>query len=391
MSADIPPFPYPETGVVSGVSNHNWTTVTLAHEYDSMVVVCSPNYDKNTPPLVVRVQNASANQFDVSVDRADGLTGLVAGIDVHYLVFEEGVYQEATRGVKMEAVKFTSTRTDRSGSWVGESRTYANTYSNPAVVGQVMSANDPHFSVFWSRGTSRTNPPTGSALWVGKHAGEDSLTTRDDEIIGYIVIEGGEGLLGDRPYLAGMGLDSVGGVEDSPPYNYSLGGFSTALTAIVAQSAMDGGNGGWAVLCGADPVSPSDLKLAIEEDQLKDAERRHTTEQVSYIVFGASVHSPPTIQSFTANPDTIVTGGSSTLAWSTNAASVSIDNGAGNDLPADGSVSVSPTETTTYTLTATGPAGDSTAQATVTVAEALEIPFETGVVSNVSNISGVRK
>ncbi len=217
MSADIPPFPYPETGVVSGVSNHNWTTVTLAHEYDSMVVVCSPNYDKNTPPLVVRVQNASANQFDVSVDRADGLTGLVAGIDVHYLVFEEGVYQEATRGVKMEAVKFTSTRTDRSGSWVGESRTYANTYSNPAVVGQVMSANDPHFSVFWSRGTSRTNPPTGSALWVGKHAGEDSLTTRDDEIIGYIVIEGGEGLLGDRPYLAGMGLDSVGGVEDSPP------------------------------------------------------------------------------------------------------------------------------------------------------------------------------
>ena len=117
----------------------------------------------------------------------------------------------------MEAVKFTSTRTDRSGSWVGESRTYANTYSNPAVVGQVMSANDPHFSVFWSRGTSRTNPPTGSALWVGKHAGEDSLTTRDDEIIGYIVIEGGEGLLGDRPYLAGMGLDSVGGVGDSPP------------------------------------------------------------------------------------------------------------------------------------------------------------------------------
>ena len=87
MSADIPPFPYPETGVVSGVSNHNWTTVTLAHEYDSMVVVCSPNYDKNTPPLVVRVQNASANQIDVSVDRADGLTVMVAGIYVHYLVF----------------------------------------------------------------------------------------------------------------------------------------------------------------------------------------------------------------------------------------------------------------------------------------------------------------
>ncbi len=126
MSADTPPFPYPETGVVSGVTNDAWTTVTLDHEYDFMVVVCNPNYDKNTPPLVVRVQNASANQFEVRVDRVDGLTGLVAAIDVHYLVVEEGVYQEATRSVKMEAVKFISTRTDRYGSWVGESRTYAN-------------------------------------------------------------------------------------------------------------------------------------------------------------------------------------------------------------------------------------------------------------------------
>jgi hypothetical protein len=63
------------------------------------------------------------NQFDVSVDRADGLTSLVAGIDVHYLVVEEGVYTETTCGVKMEAVKFTSTLTDRYGSWTGESRT----------------------------------------------------------------------------------------------------------------------------------------------------------------------------------------------------------------------------------------------------------------------------
>ena len=148
-----------------------------------------------------------------------------------------------------------------------------------------MSANDSHFSVFWSRGSSLTNPPTGSALRVGKHAGEDPITIRADEIIGYLVIEGGEWLLGDRPYLAGLGSDSVWGVGDSPPNNYSFGGFSTASTAIVAQSGMDGGNGGWAVLYGQNPVTPSNLNLAIDEDQLKDSERSHTTEQVSYAIF----------------------------------------------------------------------------------------------------------
>ncbi len=77
--------------------------------------------------------------------------------------------------------------------------------------------------------------------------------------------------------------------------------------------------------------------------------------------------SPPTIDSFTATPGTIIEGNSSTLEWATtNVTSVSIDNGVGAQ-PVDGSVVVSPTVTTTYTLTATGVGGTVTAAATVTV------------------------
>ena len=47
---------------------------------------------------------------------------------------------------------------------------------------------------------------------------------------------------------------------------------------------MDGGNGGWAVLYGAGAVTASSLKLAIDEDQAKDSERKHTTEQVGCLV-----------------------------------------------------------------------------------------------------------
>ena len=65
---------------------------------------------------------------------------------------------------------------------------------------------------------------------------------------------------------------------------------------------------------------------------------------------------PPTVD-FSAHPTDITAGEHSTLSWSTtDAESVSIDNGIGN-VPRDGSLIVSPVETTTYTLTATGPGG----------------------------------
>src|SRR5215469_14359820 len=84
-----------------------------------------------------------------------------------------------------------------------------------------------------------------------------------------------------------------------------------------------------------------------------------------------TVVSPPAIASFTANPATIGSGQSSTLAWNVvgTTTSLTIDNGVG-DVTGKTSVSVSPTATTTYTLTATNTQGSLTAssnkQTTVT-------------------------
>jgi len=84
------------------------------------------------------------------------------------------------------------------------------------------------------------------------------------------------------------------------------------------------------------------------------------------ITVSGTISGQPTA-SLSANPATINSGGSSTLTWSTtNATSVTIDNGIGSE-PASGSVTVSPTQTTTYTLTATGSGATASAQATVSV------------------------
>ena len=58
------------------------------------------------------------------------------------------------------------------------------------------------------------------------------------------------------------------------------------------------------------------------------------------------------VDGFSAVPTVITVGESATLTWTTsNAVSVSIDNGVGAGLPADGSSTVSPTATTTVSWT----------------------------------------
>jgi hypothetical protein len=236
--------PYLRTGIVSGVTNTGWTTVTLPpdHDYDDrMVVVATANYAESSPPLVTRIQNALDDSFEVQVARADGLTDAVSGVDVHYVVVEEGVYGN------MEAVRFESTVTDGFSSWAGESQTYQNVYSNPVVVGQVMTANDPEFSVFWARGADAGSPPSSDSLFVGKHVGEDANQTRATETVGYLVLEQGTGSFGDVEYLAAVGADAVHGIDDGPStYHLNL-----STLQVTFSEPID-----------ATSVGPDDLQLS---------------------------------------------------------------------------------------------------------------------------------
>jgi hypothetical protein len=148
-----------------------------------------------------------------------------------------------------------------------------------------MTYNDSRFSAFWSSDGTQTNPYTNTTLYTGKMIGEDPDTSRSDETIGYIVIESGSGTLDGVNYVTALGADSIEGYTNSPPYSYSLSGLSSASVAITSQAAMDGNNGGWAALYGSNPVSASNLNLAIDEDVANDTERGHITEEVGYIVF----------------------------------------------------------------------------------------------------------
>ncbi len=273
-----------ETGVLTDVNN-NWQTVTLQNTYTSMVVVCSSDLGSTGLPAVCRVRFASGSSFDVRVQNPGG--SALSGYTVHYLVVEAGVYNVADHGVKMEAKRVDSTTTANAGSWVVEQRTYSNSYTNHVVLGQVITTSDLDWSVFWASSSNRRDPPSATELYAGKHVGEDPDKIRLDETIGYIVIEQGEGTINGVPYVAALGPDIVKGPDNTKKgYTYTFNSVSNAFTAIMSAAAMDDNNGGWPVLYGSSPLTPTSLTLVFDEDQVKDTERRHGTEQVAYIVFG---------------------------------------------------------------------------------------------------------
>ncbi|MFC4991768.1 cadherin domain-containing protein [Rubritalea tangerina] len=271
---------------VSGVSSSSWTNVDLGKNYNSAVIVATPIYASAAQvPVVTRIRNVSGSSFEVKLDRADGLTAAVI-CDVSVIAVEEGVYTLASDGVQMEAVKFTSTVTAAKSSWLAEARSYTNSYTTPVVLGQVMSANDANWSVFWSMGNTRTAPADVSNLNIGKHVAEDSNTVRADETIGYIVIEAGTGSINGVAYEAGLGADTVRNTSNSAAgYSYGLTGLSSASAGALSSAGMDGADGGWPVFFENDALSASAIKLIIDEDDIGDSESSHTTEQVNYLIF----------------------------------------------------------------------------------------------------------
>jgi hypothetical protein len=290
VSQGIDPSPKLFQTTITAVRSDSWTTVDTQKVYRSPVIIATPIYPNNTvAPVVTRIRNVTSSGFELKIDRADNLTAAVTR-DVSVIVIDEGVYTVAEHGVKMEAVRFTSTVTARKGSWVAEAYhgQLANTYSNPVVVGQVMSANDPRWSVFWSMGSSTVNPVSATQLNIGKHVAEDPVTTRANETLGFVVIEAGSGTIEGMPYRANLGPATIGGTGNSTtPDSYTLNpSLANPSAAAVSISGMKGTDGGWSVLGGASPLSPTEVKMWIDEDQMADSERGHADEHVAYIVIG---------------------------------------------------------------------------------------------------------
>lgn len=289
-----------EWGTQSSVDDQGFTTINFNYTYINPVLICSAEYSDNTgtsesdgttDSVVCRVDNLGSTSADVALQEAGGsaTAGNLANAEtIHYLVVEEGDYD--TDDIKLEAFTYNSTVTDRSSSWVGQSQSYTQTYTNPVVLTQVQTFNDTDWSVAYSMGASTAAAPDATNLKVGKHVGADTNTTRSNETIGVIVIEQANDTFSDVIYEARLQTQTIDRIDDAASTNYT---FNTAFSstpevAIISEAGVSGTDGPHPVLSGATPLSTTTIALTIMEDEIGDTEQSGNTEYTSYIVFESS-------------------------------------------------------------------------------------------------------
>ena len=173
------------------------------------------------------------------------------------------------------------------------------------------------------------------------------------------------------------GQQSTGGGQSAPPVisvfsatpaNITAGSSATLSWQVTGASTVNISPGiGNVALSGSTAVTPgagtSYMLTATNGSVSVTAVAQVSVEAASPAPSSASL---PVIDSFDANPDSILIGGASTLSWAvSNVISVTISPGIGAVAPT-GNKSVSPGTTTTYTLTATNNAGWRSKSITVT-------------------------
>lgn len=270
----------------------SWQTVALENTYTEAVPVCTYALPSAaSPPAVTRIRNVTSSSFELRLQQFENSSN-VTPANAHCIISDIGAHTSG--GLKYEAHKVLSTGTSGLSVGWGAATTEEITndvilsYTNPHIVGQVMSFNDANASVFWNfncvtRGNAAFFSGPGDRACVGKHIGQIN-NTRAAETLGFFIIEAGGGTVNDITFSAAVGPDSGAGVGNAPPYSYTVSGDFD--TGVLTDAGEDGGHGGWAVLYGADPFPAGNIRWAIDEETVAgDTTRTHTTENIGYWIF----------------------------------------------------------------------------------------------------------
>ena len=215
--------------------------INLNNNYTTPVVVTTPSLtNAASKPAVVRLSGTSNNSFTAYLQNP-GEIDTPSNRSVYYIVMEAGAHT-LPGNIKTEAgVKNITGVNGSSASWNTNQQIQVvpiNSYTNPVVLGQVMTNNDTLWQTFLSsNGTNRKNPASGNDIYVGRHIGEDTTTTRLAEDVGYIVIEEGTGSTNGISWSAELGDNSIKGVENTGgPFTYE------AFASILKVPFLDATN-----------------------------------------------------------------------------------------------------------------------------------------------------
>lgn len=209
-----------ETSVVHAVGS-DFMAISLERTYTNPVIVATPIATHVDDETVTRIAAVDGDSFQLK-RQSPGDTRAVTPGAVHYVVIEAGEHT-LPGGRVVTAGTLDAATTARKGTYSNATTYQVNTssFSDPIVVGQVMSTNDARWSVFTAFGTSAGNPPSTAMTRIGKQVLEDPSSIRLPETLGYVVVDAGSGTFSTgQTWHAGRTSDTIQGLQDSPPYHY---------------------------------------------------------------------------------------------------------------------------------------------------------------------------
>ena len=288
--------PEAEVRLVTGVG-FTPQTVMLENTYTNAVPVCTYNLPSTANSSAIpRITNITATSFQLSIQSMPNTNPGNTG-DVHCIIVDEGTHT-LPDGRQVQAI--TQLVTDVLGLEAGNFEETVDIgglvsagFANPIALGAVISSNDARATAFHANDCEgRGNEPFLSGptdgICVGYHIGQQSdvappAQSYAAETVGVIIVDEGSGRVGVFDYVIARGPNSIDGVGNNGAAYAVSGDFEIG---VATQAAENGGQGGWAVLLGADPLPNNQILLGIDEEIVAgDASRSHIDEIVDYWLF----------------------------------------------------------------------------------------------------------
>lgn len=246
----------------------NWVRVAFDQDFIDPVVIAKPAGDSDADPCGIQIRNVDYSGFEIRLRNWDYLTYEHGSEMVGFVVLERGSFV-LPDGSLVEAGYFTTNKTT-SYEGVGFAQPFNRV---PVVVASSITVNEEAVV------TGRLRDISISGFDFRMQEQELNLQEHDFEKIAYIAWEPGMGLVDDLVFKVGQTGDLVTHAWFAVDF---AGNFVKPPVLLADMQSTDGGD---TANLRYDALDISGVKLKISEEQSKDSEVAHTTENVGFMVF----------------------------------------------------------------------------------------------------------
>jgi hypothetical protein len=262
-----------ETGTV--VVDHVWQRVEFQETYSNPVVIANAASLEDSDPAVVRVRNVDESGFEIRIQEWDYLDNIHAEETVGYIVLEAG-HHILSDGTAVEAGWFETNQVNSFGSV-----SFENTFqTTPIVVTTISSFNESDVVA----GRIRDINSNGFKYCMQEQ--EANSQSHAKEIINFVAWEPSCGVLHNVAFEVGKTTNSITDQFKMIRFCQSYTDFPVFIADMQTSNGMDTADVRWRNL------QTNSVEIRIDEEKSADAETRHTSEVVGYIIFDEQSSDP---------------------------------------------------------------------------------------------------